>query len=438
MNNIPEALKRRLVNRFFELHPNEAARVVESVGSENAAKLLSQAPVGPASEVLRRLNPDDAAAALASMPLSEARELGLSLDPARAAGLLARLSNDDRTRLLEVLPKPVAEEIQEIFVFPPGTAGHLMDARVTTFAPSTTVHQALSHIRKLGELRITDLMLSDEDGVLVGVVSLQDLVGAKPDQSLDELTRREPVFVEPMTPREDLVDLLAVHRLASVPVLDANRRLVGVLRHSALVAAAQQDAISDLQQMVGVSREERALSSPWLAVRTRLPWLHINLLTAFAASAVVGLFEGTIAKFTALAVLLPVVAGQSGNTGAQAMAVTMRGLALREIRVSQWARVLRKEIIAGLSNGVAIALVTSVGVYFWSSNLALTAVIGLSMILSMCIASISGATIPVLLVMLKRDPATASSIILTTVTDVVGFFAFLGLATMMSGYLAGT
>jgi magnesium transporter len=173
-------------------------------------------------------------------------------------------------------------------------------------------------------------------------------------------------------------------------------------------------------------------------VRTRLPWLNINLLTAFAASAVVGLFEATIAQFTALAVLLPVVAGQSGNTGAQAMAVTMRGLALREIRASQWPRVLRKELIAGLTNGTAIALVTSLGVYLWSSSLALAGVIGSSMIVSMCIASTAGATIPVVLVMFKRDPATASSIILTTVTDVLGFFAFLGLATLMSGYLAGT
>jgi magnesium transporter len=384
---------------------------------------------------LRRLNPDEAAWTLTHLPLDVAREQLVALDPARAAGLLARLSQKERTHRLGALPKAAAEEIGDILVFPPGTAGNLMDARVTAFAPSTTVQQALLHIRGLGELRITDLMLTDEDGKLVGIVSLQDLVGADPARRLDGLTRREPIFVEPMTPREDLVDLLGQHRLASVPVVDGEGHLAGILRQAALLDAAQQSAISDLQQMVGASREERALSSPWLAVRTRLPWLLVNLVTAFIASAVVGLFESTIARFTALAVLLPVVAGQSGNTGAQAMAVTLRGLALREVRTSHWLKVLKKVVLAGASNGAAIAIVTALGVYLWSGSLPLALVIGVSMVLAMCVASISGATIPMLLVVLKRDPATASSIILTTVTDVVGFTAFLGLASMMSAYL---
>lgn len=435
MSAVPVALKQRLVHRFFELHPDEAARGLERLDVEEAARLLARAPLPASSEVLQRMNPEDAAFALARMPPEAARELVLLLDPVRSAGLVVRMPEAGREGLLAALPASIAEEIQEVLQFPPGTAGHLMDARVTTFAPSTTVQQALVHIRKLGERRITDLMLVNESGELVAVIALQDLVGAQPEQRLDELRRHDPIFVGPMTPREDLVDLLSVHKLASVPVVDARGRLVGVLRHSSLVDAAQQDAISDVQRMVGASREERALSSPWLSVRTRLPWLHVNLLTGFIASSVVGLFEDTIARVTALAVLLPVVAGQSGNTGAQAMAVTMRGLALREIRVSHWSRVFRKELVAGLSNGAAVATVTGICVYFWSSSPALGAIIATAMVLSMCTASVAGATIPVVLVMFKRDPATASSIILTTVTDVVGFSAFLGLAHVMSHYL---
>jgi magnesium transporter len=239
-----------------------------------------------------------------------------------------------------------------------------------------------------------------------------------------------------MTRRDEVVELLQQHKLSSLPVVDLEGRLIGILRHATLVDAAQQDVVGDLQQMVGVSREERALSGPWLAVRTRLPWLHINLLTAFAASAVVGLFEDTIARFTALAVLLPVVAGQSGNTGAQAMAVTMRGLALREIRAWHWWRVVRKELAVGFTNGITIALVTAGGVWVWSRSAGLAAVIGIAMATSMCIAAVAGATVPILLVALNRDPATAASIILTTVTDVVGFFTFLGLASALSGLLA--
>jgi magnesium transporter len=217
--------------------------------------------------------------------------------------------------------------------------------------------------------------------------------------------------------------------------VDLQGRVVGIIRQAGLVEAAHEDAVTDLQQMVGGSKEERALSPPRVGVRSRLPWLNLNLLTAFLAAAVVGLFESTIARFTAVAVLLPVVAGQSGNTGAQALAVTMRGLALREFRVSEASRVIAKELAVGFINGVAIAIVTSAGVYLWSRNTGLALVMLLAMPLSMIAASVAGAIIPVALVKLNRDPATASSIILTTVTDVLGFFTFLGLATLLSSML---
>jgi len=171
------------------------------------------------------------------------------------------------------------------------------------------------------------------------------------------------------------------------------------------------------------------------AVRKRLGWLHINLVTAFLAASVVGLFEGTIAKFTALAVLLPVVAGQSGNAGAQALAVTMRGLALREIGSRHQLRVVWKEINVGLFDGIAIAMTTGLGVYLWSWSTGLALVIGSAMVLSMIAAGFAGAIIPITLARLGQDPAQSSSIILTTVTDVVGFFSFLGIATLLASLL---
>jgi magnesium transporter len=186
---------------------------------------------------------------------------------------------------------------------------------------------------------------------------------------------------------------------------------------------------------VGASKEERALSRVGFAVRKRLPWLQVNLATAFLAAAVVGIFEETIARFTALAVLLPVVAGQSGNTGAQALAVTMRGLALREVRPRHWPRLTLKEVNVAFINGLAVALTTAVGVYVWSRSLGLALVIGTSMVISMVVAGLSGASIPVVLIKLGQDPAQASSIILTTATDVVGFLSFLGIATLLAGIL---
>jgi magnesium transporter len=238
-----------------------------------------------------------------------------------------------------------------------------------------------------------------------------------------------------MSSRDEVVALLERDRLASLPVVDFERRLLGIIRYDALVQAAQQEAAGDLSKMVGGDAEERALSSPAVTVRSRLPWLLLNLLTAFAAASVVGLFDATIAQFTALAVLLPVVAGQSGNTGAQALAVTSRALALREIRVAHFWRVVRKEIAAATVNGIAVALATALGVVVWSGSVGLCAVIGLSMVMSMVLAAIAGAAIPILLTALGRDPATASSIVLTTVTDITGFFSFLGLATALQAWL---
>jgi len=184
--------------------------------------------------------------------------------------------------------------------------------------------------------------------------------------------------------------------------------------------------------MVGASADERALSTAMFSVRRRLPWLHINLLTAFLAAAVVGAFENLIAQFTALAILLPVVAGQSGNAGSQALAVTMRGLALREIGLREWRRVLSKEIRVGLVDGAALAVTCGLAVFVWSRSLGLALVIAVAMVLSMVAAGISGALVPILLTRLGQDPATASSIILTTVTDVSGFISFLGTATLLS------
>jgi magnesium transporter len=252
---------------------------------------------------------------------------------------------------------------------------------------------------------------------------------------LSELMRSPTPSVQATAPRDEVVSELERHRAESLPVVDFDGRVLGVLRQAELVTAAQTAAITDAVTMVGAGKDERALSSPLFAVRKRLPWLQVNLLTAFLAASVVGLFENTIATFTALAVLLPVVAGQSGNTGAQALAVTMRGLALREVRVRHWLRVAGKELLAGIGNGVAVAATTSVAVYFWSSSLGLALVIGISMVISMALAGLSGAIIPMILTALRQDPAQSSSIILTTVTDVAGFFSFLGIATLLSSML---
>ncbi|HSK30441.1 MAG TPA: magnesium transporter, partial [Candidatus Limnocylindria bacterium] len=424
-----------LAREYVGDYPAEAARVIETLPSEQIAAVLERESAPRAVALLERLLPDVGAEALQHRPPDAARELLASLTPERAALLLSRMDKEIQAEFLRPLDAWLVNELQTLMTYPPGTAGSLMDPRVTLARREDTVAETLSAVQAAGRKRIYDICVVDDRGHLVGTVALQDLVLAESGERLEEHLRFAPATVDAMATREEVVDLMTQYRLPGLPVVDAEERVVGIIRHDRLIAAAQEEASVDIQTMVGASKEERALSSISFAIRKRLPWLEINLVTAFIAASVVGIFEGIIAKFTALAVLLPVVAGQSGNTGAQALAVTMRGLALREIRPRHWLRIAFKEANVAFFNGIAVALTTSLGVYIWSRSIGLALVIGFSMIVSMIVAGLSGALIPMILLALGQDPAQSSSIILTTVTDVVGFFSFLGLATLLAAML---
>lgn len=416
-------------------YPNEAAPLLERMPTQEAADLLQQQDPGLAADTLRRLRSDRATDVIHALSEPAASRILAALEPTVAAALVARLDDEARAARLTALDETLAGELSELMSYPHDVAGGLMDPRVTAFRPETSAREALAHLRALRNRAIHEVFVVDDEKRLTGSVAVQDLALAEPDLRLDELAQPSPPRVQALAPQEELVALSEERRLTSLPVVDISERLIGVVRYVDLLKATQRDATADIQTMVGVSREERALSSSMFSVRKRLPWLQINLATAFLAAAVVGIFEDTIAQFTALAVLLPVVAGQSGNTGAQALAVTMRGLTLREIQVRHWLRMVRKELAVGAINGVAVALVTSLGVYLWSQSIGIAAVIGASMICSIVIAGLAGVSVPMLLTLLRQDPAAASSIVLTTITDVTGFLTFLGFATLASGML---
>lgn len=431
LDNAAHVLQRDLI----ENHPDDAIQLLEKLPPPEVADILSQHPITVTAPVWERLSPDIGMRALEALPMSETVDVLRHLDPTRTVALLSMRDAETRENYLTLLPEDVSDELREILSYPPDCAGALMDPRVLLFRADTTVREALSRIRTHHRRGMRMLFVVDSENHLIGQVDIQDVATATAATRLEEIKRPVPATVNAVAPREEVVDILDLYRLTDLPVLSADERLIGVVRYRNLMAAAEDEATVAMQTMVGVSKDERALSKVSFAVRKRLPWLQINLATAFLAASVVGLFENTIASFTALAVLLPVVAGQSGNTGAQALAVTMRGLALREIRARQWPRVVFKEMSTGFWNGIAIALTTSLGVWLWSGSLGLSAVIGISMILSMVIAGIFGAAIPLVLTAIGQDPAQSSSIVLTTVTDVAGFFSFLGIATLFSSYL---
>ncbi len=421
-----------LERRYFLDHPREAARMLGTLPTDVAVEALERQRVEVLVPVWQRMMPHEAARLLAVLPEERAGELLAAMLPNEAAVQLASLDEPVRERLLAALEDSVAGELRTLMSYPERSAGRLMNPLRNVFRNDMSAAAAIDQLRRVRSRNTRSIFIVDGENRLTARVPIQDVAVADGDTTLGELARPVTAYVNPLSPQEDVAELLERDRLADLPVVDLDGGLIGVINHAAMLEAVHANASADIQTMVGASKDERALSKPMFAVRKRLPWLQINLLTAFMAAAVVGLFESTIAKYTALAVLLPVVAGQSGNAGAQALAVTMRALALREISPRQWFAVTFKEMNVGVVNGIAVAITCGIGVFFWSGSLGLVLVIAMSMVLAMVAAGLAGALVPIVLTRLGQDPAVASSIILTTVTDIAGFFSFLGIATALA------
>jgi magnesium transporter len=392
---------------------------------------------------LAEATPYAAVAALHLVDAATAANLLYTLEPARRDQILAAmpprdcyrclrvLDDERRTEILDALPATTRREVRRILAVPERSAAGLAEVQRVLITPQTTVAECQQRI-KGARFDERTIYVTEREGHLAGMFKIADLLGTDPSMRISELMKPVHAFADELATHGEVVALIARNGLDTLPVVDSAGDLVGVVKSQRLFDAVEADALADVQTMVGASKDEHALSSWWFAVRKRHAWLQVNLLTAFLAASVVGLFEGTIAKFTALAVLLPVVAGQSGVSGSQAVAVTMRGLALRQIGVNGWVRALRKELAAGILNGLGIATVTAAAVFLWSQSAGLSLVIGVAMVSAMAIAGVAGALIPIALVRFGQDPATSSSIILTTVTDVAGFMSFLGIATALS------
>ncbi len=424
-----------LTRKFLLDYPREAALKIEAMAVAEAAAALALQPVYVLLMMWKFLLPSVAADLLNTLPEAHIRQLLAELPPQDTVRMLGQLEESRRLQLLAIPSESVRKELTELLSYPENSAGRLMDTRASVFRGEMTVAETLNVLRKAKLRTARGVFLVDGEGRLTAKIPLQDIAVAEPHVRLAELAQAVPAMVPSSAEKDEISELFEKHQLLDLPVVDIDQRLLGIINHNSLVQVSQEDMSSDVLAMVGASRDERALSGPLFAVRKRMPWLQINLLTAFLAASVVGLFEDTIASFTALAVLLPVVAGQSGNAGAQALAVTMRGLALREITIRHWFRVMYKEVRVGFVNGLGIAITCGLGVFLWSQSLGLVLVICSAMVLAMVAAGFAGAVVPIVLVRFGQDPAQASSIILTTVTDVVGFFAFLGIATVLSGML---
>ena len=428
---IEEALNKA----FFLNFPKDAARKIETMLPNDAAKILQEQPAYVLQPVWKNLPPGVAENVLLCLPEDSASTLLSTMDTGPCTSLLRRLDAADRDRFFSLMEKHIVKELQEMLEYPADSAGALMETSITAFNENITVNEALTQLRNQKIKDLSHLFLLNDDMYLNGQVPVQRLALADGPEKLSSISTPLQAYVTALEPKSEILEKLEKFRVDTIPVIDGNDLFVGVIRGQNIIGALKDTLATEMLTMVGASKEEKALSSSWFAVKKRLPWLQINLVTAFLAAAVVGMFEATIAKYTALAILLPIAAGQSGNTGAQSLAVTMRALTLREISVRHWFKVLQKEAAAALINGVAVAITCGAGVYFWSGSTGLSLIIALAMISSMTIAAVSGALVPIILKKLGQDPALSSSIILTTVTDIAGFMSFLGIATLLSGML---
>ena len=427
-----ESLNREFLSRF----PVDAARQLESMSPREISHVLADMPTPVLVRVLEKVTPGALETIVMELSGEQVASLLESLSISVSVPLLSRLDDDRVDRYLALLTEGAASELKGLLSFPDNSAGRLMNPRIVAFNHAIRVDNALEQLKAQGMTTIRHLFLLNDEMQLLSQVDVRKLPLADGNALLSDLAVPVTTFVHAMDPKDEVMEKLDKNRVDVLHVVDVDQRLVGTIQGQGILDAMREDLVADLQTMVGASKDERALSSSLFAVRKRLPWLQINLLTAFLAAGVVGLFEDTIAQFTALAVLLPIAAGQSGNTGAQALAVTMRVLSLREITLRDWFRVVSKELAAGLINGIGIAVVCATGVYLWSGSTGLALVMALAMVISMTLAGASGALVPIVLKRFGQDPAQSSSIVLTTVTDIAGFMSFLGIATLLSGMLA--
>jgi magnesium transporter len=380
--------------------------------------------------------PDDGAERLAAESTETIVEVLQQVNPSTAQDLLASLPEERQQEVLAAAPESSRQWALNQ-TFPEGSVGRLMDPPIGVFSPDMTVGEAVEELRELVKgAFITYAFVVDAQGVLVGVVVMRDLLFADRAQRLSDIMLRDPFSLTPQMPLRDAMRQVLNRHYPVYPVCDGGR-LVGLVRGGVLFQEQAIEISAQPGAMVGVEKEER-LSTPWpTSLKYRHPWLQLNLLTAFVAAGVVGAFQKTIDELVILALFLPVLAGQSGNTGCQALAVALRGMTLGELRPGREKALVMKEGLLGLLNGALVGITAGIGMYVVASAqgnpraIMLAFVVMLAMIGSCVVSGLSGALIPLTLKKLGADPATASSIFLTTATDVASMGLFLGLATLL-------
>jgi magnesium transporter len=426
----------RLANLLEEVHPADLAHVIRELPIEDQVR------------VFRLLSPQHAGAVLAELDDPVLRELVGSLEQVEVSRALDRMPSDEVADVVQELPREQAEEIldlmeedkaeevQELLEYREGTAGRLMSRSFVAVNEQVTVARALEDIRKAktGDGPFYVYVVDDHEH-LVGLVPLHRLLIAEPATPIHAIRTEGVESVTVDTDQEEVARLVQHYNLIEVPVVDGDRRLLGTIGVDDVIDVIREEATEDIQRLGGVPGDETVLDPPQTVFTRRLLWRLINLGTAVLAASVIGLFESSIRSLATLAVFMPIVASMGGIGTTQTATVVVRGIALGDMTASVLRRVLWKEVWLGLTTGVANGLIIAAIAYVWKGQALLSAILGVALILNMIVAAVVGTLIPIALKTFRIDPAIASSVIITTFTDVFGFFSFLGLATLLIRFL---
>ncbi|MGE0022083.1 MAG: magnesium transporter [Hyphomicrobium sp.] len=421
----------RAAQLVINLHPRDLADVIELLSPEHRVALIQA--LGPAFnyEVLSEIDEavrDQLSEALPNELLARAVT---ELDTDDAAYLIENLEQEDRDEILAQLPKGERAVLERQLDYPEDSAGRLMQSDFVAVAPYWTVEQVIEHARETDDLPETfyEIFVVDPTFRVIGSVELSRLLRSKGDVPVSDIMETDLDMVLATADQEEVARQFERYDLYSAPVVDTNGKLVGVITVDDIVEVIQDEADEDMRALGGVG-DESIGDSVLQTAKSRVPWLIVNLGTAVLASFVIGMFDATIEQMVALAVLMPIVASMGGNAGTQTMTVTVRALATNKLGSTNAPRIISRETLVGLLNGLILSVIMGTIVFLWFGSSRLGAVIGAAMVVNLLAAALAGILIPLALTKLKLDPAPASGVFVTMVTDCVGFFAFLGLASV--------
>ncbi|WP_432470703.1 magnesium transporter [Amphritea sp. HPY] len=413
------------------LRPSEVAHLIEKSPPKERHLLWSLIHKDIEGEVLQDLGDDVQAEILSKMNTSEVLAITETLETDDLADVMQQLPETVMRELLRSMDYQNRERLEKVLSYPEDTAGGLMNTDTITIRPDITIEAALRYLRRHDELpEMTDsLFVVSRKDSYIGALPLTKMLVSDPNITVREIMVTEADAIAANTPDDKVAQLFEQEDLVSAPVVDENNKLLGRITIDDVVDVIREDADHSLMSMAGLDEDEDTFAPIMKTTRRRAVWLGVNLITAFIASAVIGLFEDTIEKVVALAVLMPIVASMGGIAGSQVLTLMIRGQALGHVERSNAGWLLNRELIVGALNGVIWALVVAVIAVLWFQDTTIGVIIACAIIINLVAAALAGTLLPIILKVWGIDPALAGSVLLTTITDVVGFFAFLGLAT---------